>query len=344
VLVQGLPPDADYRFKHALIQDAAYENLLKSRRQVLHRRVAEVLLDNVTAPAEPELLAHHFTQAGLTEAAIEWWSKAGQRSLERSALVEAAEQFTRALDQIATLPATPALRRRQIELQVALITPLFHVKGFNAPETKAAVERARLLIEQAEVLGEPPEDPLLLFSALYGLWLANFMAFNGDVVRELAAQLLALAEKQGGTVPLMMGHRVIGISLLCAGDMAEGRAHYDQALALYDPAAHRPMAARFLADIGVAIWSYRSLALWTLGYPEAALADAEHALGDAREMGQAATFLFALGGAGPWSPRPMRKLRGSIRASRRACCFGGRIGRRAVEGARKCSTKVACWP
>ena len=109
LLVQGLPPDSDYRFKHALIQDAAYENLLKSRRQVLHRRVAEVLRDNfaATAAAEPELLAHHFTQAGLTEAAIEWWGKAGQRSLERSALVEAVEQFTRALAQIATLPATP---------------------------------------------------------------------------------------------------------------------------------------------------------------------------------------------------------------------------------------------
>jgi predicted ATPase len=201
----------------------------------------------------------------------------------------------------AEFACSPALRRRQIELQVALITPLIHVKGFTAPETKAAVERARLLIEQAEVLGEPPEDPLLLFSALYGLWAANFLAFNGDVVREHAAQFLALAEKQGGTVPLMIGHRVVGLSLLCAGDMAEGRAHYDQAIALYDPAAHRQLAARFLADIRVAILSYRSLALWTLGYPESALADAEQALGDAREMGQAATFLFALGGAGAWT-------------------------------------------
>ena len=114
LLVQGLPPDADYRFKHALIQDAAYENLLKSRRQVLHRRVGETLRDKFAsaAAAEPELLAYHFTQAGMTETAIEWWGKAGQRSLERSALVEAAEQFTRALDQIATLPATPSLRRR----------------------------------------------------------------------------------------------------------------------------------------------------------------------------------------------------------------------------------------
>jgi predicted ATPase len=147
LLAQGVPPDSDYRFKHALIQDAAYENLLKSRRQVLHRRVAETLRDNVAvaAAAEPELLAHHFTQAGLTEAAIEWWGKAGQRSLERSALVEAAEQFTRALAQIATLPSTPDLRRDEIKLQVALITPLMHVKGFATPETKAASsERACL--------------------------------------------------------------------------------------------------------------------------------------------------------------------------------------------------------
>src|SRR5262249_10892930 len=152
---------------------------------------------NDIAESQPELLARHCTEAGLVQKAALLWGKAGQRSLSRSALVEASEQFTRALDQIATLPATPALRRRQIELQVALITPLIHVKGYTAPETKAAAERARLLIEQAEVLGETPEDPLLLFSALYGLWAENFMAFNGDVVRELAAQFLALAEKQG---------------------------------------------------------------------------------------------------------------------------------------------------
>jgi hypothetical protein len=95
--------------------------------------------------AEPELLAHHFTQAGLTEAAIEWWGKAGQQSLERSALVEAIEQITRALDQVATLPATPALRREQIKLQVALISPYMHVRGYAAPETKAATEKAKFL-------------------------------------------------------------------------------------------------------------------------------------------------------------------------------------------------------
>ena len=120
------------------------------------------------------------------------------------------------------------------------------------------------------------------------------MAFNGDVMRELAAQFLALAEKQGATVPLMIGHRLMGSSLMFTGDIAEGRAHYDQAIALYDPAEHRPLATRFGQDARVAILSYRSWALWLLGYPEAALADAEHALKDAREIGQAATLMYAL--------------------------------------------------
>src|ERR1700740_2024481 len=112
LLVQGLPPDSEYRFKHALIQDAAYENLLKSRRQALHRRTGEVLRDQfaATAAAEPELLAHHFTPAGVSEAALAWSGQAGQRSLARYALVEALEQLKQALDQIATLPSTPALR------------------------------------------------------------------------------------------------------------------------------------------------------------------------------------------------------------------------------------------
>jgi predicted ATPase len=178
------------------------------------------------------------------------------------------------------------------KLQVALINPLFHVKGYAAPETKAAAERARPLIEQAEALGEPPEDPLLLFSVLYGLWITNVVAFNGAVGRELAVQFLALAEKQGTTVPLMLGHRLMGSSLMLTGDIAEGRAHFDQAIVLFDPVEHRPLTTRFVQDVGVAILSFRSLGLWLLGYPDAALADANHALKDAREIGQAATLMY----------------------------------------------------
>ena len=293
---QGVPPHATYLFKHALVQDAAYGTLLREPRRALHARIAEILESQFAeiAESQPELLARHCTEAGQIEKAASLWGKAGQRSLERSALVEAIEQFAHALTQVAALPATPALRREEIKLQVALINPFMHVKGFGAPETKAVVERARLLIEQAEALGEPPEDPLLLFSVLFGFWVANLVAFNGDVVCELAAQFLALAEKQGATIPLMVGHRLMALSLLSTGDIAQGRAHYNQAIALYDPAEHRQLATRFGEDHRVAIFSHRSWALWMLGYPEAALADADHALKDAREIGQAATLMNAL--------------------------------------------------
>jgi predicted ATPase len=192
------------------------------------------------------------------------------------------------------LPATPALRREQIKLQVALITPLIPLKGHAAPETKAAAERARLLIEQAEALGEPPEDSLLLFSVLYAFWVANYVAFSGDVILGLAAQFLTLAEKQVATVPLMIGHRLMAISLASTGDIKKGRVHYDQALALYDPAEHRPLAMRFGQDAGVTVLCHRSWALFCLGYPEAALADAENAFKDGREIGHAATLMHAL--------------------------------------------------
>ena len=295
LIAEGVGAQATYRFKHALIQDAAYDSLLRSRRQALHRRAAEILRDiPERAAAEPEAIAHHFTQAGLDDLAVEWWGRAADQALRRSALVEAVVQLTRALAQIAALPSTSALRRKQIELQVALITPLLHVKGYAAPETKAAVERARLLIGESEALGERSEDPLLLFSVLYGFWVANYVAFNGDVCCDLAAQFLALAEKQEATVPLMIGHRLLGASLLFTGDIAGGRAQYDQALALYDPGEHRVLAARFGQDVRVAILAYRSLALWIVGYPTAALADLNRAISDAREIGQAATLMYAL--------------------------------------------------
>jgi predicted ATPase len=161
---QGVLPDATYLFKHALVQDAAYSTLLREPRRALHARIAGTLESHFAeiVESQPELLARHCTEAGVIEKAAGLWGKAGQRSLARSALVEAAAQFTRALDQIATLPATPGLRREQIKLQVALMTPLMHIKGYSAPETKAAAERARLQIEEAESLGEAPEDPLLL--------------------------------------------------------------------------------------------------------------------------------------------------------------------------------------
>jgi class 3 adenylate cyclase/predicted ATPase len=297
LLRQGVPPHATYLFKHALVQDAAYGTLLREPRRTLHARIAETLESQFAEIAEnqPELLARHCTEAGLIEKASGLWDKAGQRSLDRSALLEAVAQFTQALDQIAILPASPALRNKQIRIQVALITPLLHVKGYAAPETKAAVEQARLLIEKAEALGEPLEDPLLLFTVLYGLWVGNYVAFNGDMVRELATQFLALAEKQGATVPIMIGHRLMAVSLLFTGDFAASRAHLDRSIALYDPDEHRPLTTRFGQDGRVSSFSFRTLPLWLLGYPEAAEVDIELAVKEAFEIGHAATLMLALG-------------------------------------------------
>ena len=192
------------------------------------------------------------------------------------------------------MPATPLLRREQIKLQVALITPLIYIKGYSAPETKTAAERARLLIEQAERLGEPPDDPLLLFDVLYGFWYANLGALNGDVLCDLAAQYLALAEKQRATIPLMVGHRLVGSSSLHTGDFVDSRAHYDQALSLYDADKHRSWTTRFGQDILVSILSFRSITLWMLGYPEAALTDVDQVVKHAREMDHAASLIYAL--------------------------------------------------
>jgi hypothetical protein len=169
--------------------------------------------------------------------------RAAPASLRRSAVAEAIEQLRRALAQIATLPGTPALRREEVKLQVALIGPLIHVKGHAAPGTKAAAERAQKLLEKAEALGEPPEDPLLLFSVLYNLWGASFSNF--EAARDLAAQFLTFAERQRSTTPRMIGHRMMGTSLIWLGRISEGMVHLDQALKLYEPTAHRALGPRF---------------------------------------------------------------------------------------------------
>ena len=203
--------------------------------------------------------------------------------MERSALIEAVAQFTRALDQVASLPATPTLRREHIKLQVGLANALYHTKGMAAAETRAAFDQARAMIEQAERLGEHLEDPLLLYSVLYGFFIAKFINFDGDAACALARQFLALAAQQKATAPIMIGHRLLGMTLLFMGDAAEGLSHLDRALALYDPAVHRPLATRFGHDVGAATLTFRPLAQWLLGYPKTALAEIDRGLDAARE-------------------------------------------------------------
>jgi predicted ATPase len=290
---QGVPPHVTYLFKHALVQDAAYGTLLRERRRALHVRIAETFESQFPeiTESQPELLARHYTEAGQIEKAAGFWGKAGQRSLERSAPVEAVAQLTRALDQMETLPGTPSLRREQINIQVAQMRALGLVKGFAAPETKAAAERARLLAEQAEALGEAPAR---LFSILFGSWIVTFTAFNSDVLRELSSRFLTLAEKHGVKSMIVTGHRLMGTFLMFTGDLVESRAHFDQAIAVYDPIEHRPLVVRFGQDARVSTLSYRSWALWLLGFPKAALTAADQALSEARQIGHAVTLMYAL--------------------------------------------------
>jgi class 3 adenylate cyclase len=281
---QGVAPQASYLFKHALVQDAAYGTLLREPRRALHARIAEILESQFTEIREnqPELLARHCTEAGLIEKAAHQWGRSGKRSLERSALVEAVEQFTRALDLIATLPATPELRREQIRLHVALITPLIHVKGYAASETRTAIERARLLIEDIQARGEPIEDPLISLTVLFGVLTMNVVAFNGEVVRRITADFLALAEEQGTTPLLLTAYRLAGATLLFRGEIVESLSHLEQSIALYDPAKHRYLAMHFGQDARTHALSYRSWAFWFLGYPDRMLTDAGQALQRAR--------------------------------------------------------------
>jgi tetratricopeptide (TPR) repeat protein len=279
-----------------LIQDAAYGTLLRGPRRALHARIAETLENQFTdiAETQPELVARHCTEAGLIEQAAGLWGKAGQRSLARSALVEAAEQLTRALGQIKMRPSTPALRREAIKLQVAFATVLFHVKGYTAPETIAAFERADVMIEEAEALGERQEDELLRFSVLYGQWTGNLTSGNLERAAEIAKHFLAVAERQQLSAALLVAHRVMGGSLLILGELQAARSRLDQAVALYVASEHRSLATRFGQDIGVAALTYRAYTLYRLGYPESALGDAEEALSFARELGQSGTLAYAL--------------------------------------------------
>jgi class 3 adenylate cyclase/predicted ATPase len=297
----GSPPHATYLFKHALVQDAAYGTLLREPRRALHARIVDVLESQFAdlTESEPELLARHCTEAGLVEKAARQWGKAGLRALARSALVEAKAQLARALAQIATLPSAPALRREETRLQIGLAQALMHIEGYAAPETRRAFEQARAFMESAEAQGEPPEDPLTLFWVLYGFWAVNYVAFDESVVADLAARFLALAQERGATLPIMIGRRLVGCTLLSRGEIAASKAEFDRAIALYDPVEHPQAAARFAPDLRLMSICWGAVASWLLGYPDTARADLDRALAIARGTGRAIDLMVVLIGTQP---------------------------------------------
>jgi class 3 adenylate cyclase/tetratricopeptide (TPR) repeat protein len=289
LLVQGFPPGSEYRFRHALIQDAAYENLLKSRRQLLHRCVGEALRDNfaATAAAEPELLAHHFTKAGLTEAAVEWWGKAGQQSLERSALVEAVRQLQKGLALVANEPEGAARMQHQLNLQIALGKAMIATKGYGAPETVDAFGRARRLCEQ---LDRPPQ----LVSVLYGQWVHVLAAGELALARSRAEELLMLGMERADPVWTVIGCRVRGVTCCWLGEWITARNYLERGLSLYDHAHRSSYAELTVDDTHVVLLTYLAWTLLCLGYPDRARATREAAVAEARLLSRAFTLAHAL--------------------------------------------------
>src|SRR5499426_519169 len=251
VYQRGLPPQATYVFKHALIQDAAYQSLLKSTRQQYHQRIAHVLKAQFseTAETQPELLAHHYTEAGLTEQAVHYWHTAVQRAVERSAHVEAISHLTTGLALLQTLPETPDRVQREVDMLIALGASLLATKGYAAPEVGETYTYARRLCEHLD-------DPHQLFPVLRGLWNHSYVRAELQTAHTLGEQLLSLAQHVQDAAMLLAAHRALGATLLMLGDGAAAHTHFAQGLALYDPQQHRVYAFLYGEDAGVVCASH----------------------------------------------------------------------------------------
>ena len=289
VYQHGLPPQATYLFKHALIQDTAYQSLLKSRRQQLHQQVAQALESQFAATVEtqPELVAHHYTQAGLSEQAVPYWQKAGQRAVEQSANAEAVDHLTQGLELLKTLPDTPERPQQELALQIALSTPLALTKSYAAPELRALYTRAE---ELCKLIGETPQ----LFSVMWGLWAYYNIGAQHPTALEHGEALLRLAERDQETTRLVTGHYTVGGTSFFMGNMVASRDHLTRAVAYYDPQQHHSLATLYGHDTGTGSRIFLALTLWTLGYPDQALTHSQEAVALARKLAHPFSLAYML--------------------------------------------------
>ena len=243
VYQRGVPPQSTYVFKHALIQDTAYESLLKSTRQYYHQRIAQVLEEQFpeTAETQPELLAHHYTEAGLTEKAVHYWHHAGQSAIERSAHVETISHLTKGLELLQTLPETPQRLQHEVDMLIALGASLRATKGQASPEVEQTYTRARQLCHSLH-------DPHQLFPVLRGLHGHCNVRAEYQTAQALGEQLLALAHQAQDTAMLLAAHRSVGTTWFWLGAPAAALTHLAQGIALYDPKQHRTAAFLYGED------------------------------------------------------------------------------------------------
>ena len=281
---RGAGPQAMYTFKHALIQEAAYQSLLKRTRQQYHRQIAQALVERFpdTARQQPELLAYHYTQAQLHEQAVGYWQRAGEHAAQRSAHVEAMAHLTQGLDLLTTLPDTPKRAQDELTLLTRLRLSLAATKGYAAPELAQVNSRMRTLCQQVQ-------EPTLLLGALTGLWPFYLARAELQTARALAEQVLTLAGSMQRTSilpqgrvsprrPYLWGHFMLGQTLLCLGELSRAREELDLARAVYDPQQHRPQVTLAQQDPGVTCLAQGAHALWYLGYPDQALQRSQAAL------------------------------------------------------------------
>jgi predicted ATPase len=290
VYQRGVPPQATYMFKHALIQDAAYESLLKSTRQQYHQRIAHVLEEQFPEIAEtqPELLAHHCTAAGLIDQAVGYWQKAGQRAVQRSAHVEAISHLRTGLALLQTLPETSERTQREVGMLIVLGASLIATKGFAAPEVGQTYTRARHLCQDLEA-------PYQLFPVLRGLWHHYNVRAEYQTAHALGERLLTLAEQVQDPALLVEAHRALGATLFWLGAVAAALTHLAQGLALYDPSQHRASAFLHGENAGVMCHCFAARALWYLGYPAQGVVRIYEAVTLAQQVAHPFSLAYALG-------------------------------------------------
>jgi class 3 adenylate cyclase/predicted ATPase len=289
VFRNGTPPHANFRFKHALVQDAAYDSLLRSKRQQIHAMLATVLEERFpeTATTQPEVLAHHYTAAGLAEPAVRYWLKAGQRAAELSANLEAVGHLRRGVDVLKVTPGFPDRSELEFELQNALCMPLIVTKGYAAPETADALARAHELGVQLKRTDQ-------LFPILYGQWAYHVVGGENPTGRQRAQEFLALAEGRVDQDLELVGHRMLGMSLLHLGNLCAAQTQFEEALALYDPKRHRALAFRYGQDQRASALSFLSLNLWLTGFPNRASREVNRALKIAEDLNHPNSRGYAL--------------------------------------------------
>jgi class 3 adenylate cyclase/predicted ATPase len=285
VYQRGLPPQAIYTFKHALIQDAAYASLLKSTRQHYHQRIASVLEAQFpeTVDHQPELLAHHYTEAGLTEKAVHYWYHAGQSAVQRSAHMEAIAHLRQGLELLQTLPETQQRLQHEVDLLITLGAALRATQSSAAPEVQQTYTRAQQLCQHLE-------DPHQIFPVLRGLWNYYYTRAEYQTARALGEQLLTLAQQSQDSAMLLAAHRALGATWLMLGAGATAHTHFAQGLALYDPQQHRVYAFLYGEDAGVVCAGHDAWTLWYLGYPDQGLARNDEAV----TLAQQSAYPFSL--------------------------------------------------